>query len=217
VSERIQCFFLSPSDVALRALRRFTWSDRGTCPIHGDYGHDASIELERVPADTVLEYGAAGFGTCEPPEDVPFGDARWPIACACSYAFTPEDQWQYKVTRLYRRSDTGELLTLRDAPVGAMWNADWMLEGVPPESNRWRGPDGHCLVVRTPGGDWTVDGRASNCTMPGDDTHKCWVRHGVPPLVTVSKQGGPTCAAGAGSILSGSYHGFLRDGQLVSC
>jgi hypothetical protein len=44
--------------------------------------------------------------------------------------------------------------------------------------------------------------------------HKCWVRHGEPPNHTVDKRGN-TCGAGAGSILSGSYHGFLRDGSFT--
>lgn len=53
-----------------------------------------------------------------------------------------------------------------------------------------------------------------NCTMPYDYEHRCWVRHGEPPAITVDKQG-HTCAAGAGSIQCGSYHGFLEDGALT--
>lgn len=33
-------------------------------------------------------------------------------------------------------------------------------------------------------------------------------------MITVDKNG-TTCAAGAGSISAGPYHGFLRNGQLV--
>jgi hypothetical protein len=61
---------------------------------------------------------------------------------------------------------------------------------------------------------WNIDSRAHNCTMPADFDHRCWVRHGEPPAITVDKNG-LTCAAGAGSIQSGGYHGFLRDGRLV--
>jgi hypothetical protein len=109
---------------------------------------------------------------------------------------------------MFRRSDNGEMTTLGNAPVGAMWYADWM--GI-------KGPDGHCLVVRLPGGhDWMVDGRCSNCTLPNDNEHQCWVRHGEPPNVTVDKNG-LTCGAGAGSIQIPGWHGFLRNGELVTC
>jgi hypothetical protein len=50
--------------------------------------------------------------------------------------------------------------------------------------------------------------------MPDDGEHRCWVRHGEPPRITVDKNG-PTCQAGAGSILAGDYHGFLRDGAFT--
>ena len=73
---------------------------------------------------------------------------------------------------------------------------------------------GHLLVVCPSGQSWDIDSRASNCTMPDDRTHRCWVRHGEPPNLTVDKAG-KTCAAGAGSIIAGSYHGFLRNGELT--
>jgi len=62
-----------------------------------------------------------------------------------------------------------------------------------------------------------IDGPANNCTRkddPGQKHHHCWVRHGVPPSITVDKNG-PTCEAGAGSILTKNWHGFLRNGMLV--
>jgi hypothetical protein len=61
-----------------------------------------------------------------------------------------------------------------------------------------------------------IDSRASNCTLPNDREHKCWIRHGTPPDLTVDKNG-KTCAAGAGSIQLGNYHGFLRNGHLEEC
>lgn len=61
---------------------------------------------------------------------------------------------------------------------------------------------------------WNIDSRAGNCGSPEDFEHRCWVRHGEPPAITVDKSG-PTCVAGSGSIDSGTWHGFLRDGQLV--
>lgn len=50
--------------------------------------------------------------------------------------------------------------------------------------------------------------------MPDDAEHRCWIRHGEPPLITVDKNG-LTCAAGAGSIQCRDYHGFLRDGSFT--
>lgn len=61
---------------------------------------------------------------------------------------------------------------------------------------------------------WSIDARANNCTMPADFEHRCWIRHGEPPAITVDKDG-LTCAAGAGSIQTGSWHGYLRAGMLV--
>lgn len=107
---------------------------------------------------------------------------------------------------IWRRIDTGEEKVLRDFGPGAMWFAPWL-------NDFHAGPDGQCLVVKTPGGDWLVDSRASNCTMPQDGDHKCWIRHGTAPEITVDKNG-KTCAAGAGSIQCGKYHGFLRAGYL---
>jgi hypothetical protein len=68
----------------------------------------------------------------------------------------------------------------------------------------------------TPGGEWIIDSRASNCTMPEDTEHRCWVRHGEAPDFHVDKNG-KTCNAGAGSIKCGSYHGFLQNGFLTDC
>lgn len=75
--------------------------------------------------------------------------------------------------------------------------------------------DRHLAVVTPDGHWWDVDSRAKNCTLPNDKTHRCWVRHGEPPNVTVDKAGA-TCSAGAGSIQTPDWHGFLRDGQLVT-
>lgn len=119
---------------------------------------------------------------------------------------------------VWRNVETGEeYFSQAQVPPGAMWFADWLL-GI--ENEPFAGPDGRSLGVRLPNGsDWMIDGVCSNCTDRDgalSGKHKCWVRHGVPPLVTVDKNG-VTCGAGAGSILSGGYHAFLRDGVLVEC
>lgn len=118
------------------------------------------------------------------------------------------------------RPDTGEkFLSQEKLPAGAMWFAPWYKDLGP----RYNAPDGTCLVVNTPAGAWTIDSKSSNCGRPDDDVHKCWVRHGVAPEITVDKNGN-TCSAGAGSIMQSiagghkaNYHGFLRNGYLEEC
>jgi hypothetical protein len=76
----------------------------------------------------------------------------------------------------------------------------------------------HLYVILPDGSFWDADGRAANCALPGDTTHRCWVMTGDPaahpPTVSAGK-GGHTCAAGAGSIQSPSgWHGYLDGGWL---
>lgn len=136
------------------------------------------------------------------------------MTCACGYVFTEGDHRATESSLVYRRTDTGEILTLSEAPIGAMWDCTWF-SGTPYHRP---GADGVHLCVRTPGGTWEVDGRASNCTRPDDDAHRCWVRHGDVRAgeIHVDKNG-DTCSAGAGSILQGGYHGFLHNSHLVQC
>lgn len=204
----IRCFWLEPADQVQRALRRYTPDHRGSTYTCADGWHEAFLPIDTVPAVFVESERGRLLGAHD--SDITDTDPRWPATCdRCSFAFGAEHRRQVFTQLLYRRTDTGALLTLRDAPAGAMWDAWWY-----PANGAWRGADGRALIVKTPGGEWHVDGRASNCTMPTDCEHKCWVRHGEPPNVTVDKNG-RTCGAGAGSILAGSYHGFLRQGQLV--
>jgi hypothetical protein len=116
--------------------------------------------------------------------------------------------------RIFRRVDTGEELGgfASKLPPGACYDATWYHE--------WRtGPDGRALVVILPNGHgWFIDGEASNCTKKGDKEHRCWCRHGRPEDGTLHvDKNGNTCSAGAGSIQSGGYHGFLRNGHLEEC
>lgn len=149
-----------------------------------------------------------------PPSGVPHGDPRWPVKCeGCDYHFTENDEWQDFTRQIYVDRATGKEYTLDERVPGMMWYADWMPAA-------YKGPDGHCLVVVCPGGrEWMIDGQASNCTMKQDvgpygQAHRCWVRHGTPPNITVDKNG-KTCAAGGGSIIAGAYHGFLRNGEFT--
>ena len=76
----------------------------------------------------------------------------------------------------------------------------------------WTNCDGRHLHAVCPNGcHWDIDSRASNCGLPGDTEHRCWIRSGEPPNVNVDKNG-RTCSAGAGSIVCSDYHGFLTAG-----
>lgn len=201
---RIRCFFLEHTGRVQVYLRRYQSSLNHTeCPDHGY--HDAQTSLGEEPEER-SERGYISNGT---KSMLPHDDPRWPIACSCGYTFQEHDHWQRNVDSLYQRTDTQEETTIRNAPVGAMWDAWWMNDFCQPQGK-------HNLAVKTPGGDWMIDSQASNCTMKDDrmqEHHHCWVRTGEPPDVTAGKDG-VTCGAGAGSIQCGSYHGFLRGGWL---
>lgn len=193
---KIQCFMIEPTDRLRRKLRRYaSGKKRGKCSaMPGPEGyHNASAPFDVAPAvwtehDGFKSY--SGGSDDAPPRD----DPRWPTSCVCGYIFQDADEWQLFNELLYVRKDTGEELTLRDAPPGAMWNAFWY----PPAFGH--GPDGLALMVMTPAGEWHIDGESSN--GPG------WTRTGTPPLVTARP-----------SILIGNnrYHGFLTDGRLEEC
>jgi len=198
-----------------RSLRRYkSQADYKVreCPANGY--HDEMVPFDEVPA-MLDERGCYRVSDDDVSDAPPRDDARWPRQCRCGYQFAAGDEWQLFQDLLYRRVDTGEVMTLRDAPPGALWRARWMenLGG----SSMWVGADGQAWMCKTPGGEWHIDGPASNCTDKEGQTrgeHKCWVRHGVAPDFTIDKNG-KTCSAGAGSILCGSYHGFLQNGYLT--
>lgn len=213
-----QTFWLEPTDEVAAGLRRYASRDQTGWTCAAGY-HDALTYIGRGPARYVER---DGHRTLESPDDGSYpDDARWPTHCrhGCGYEFTNDDHWQPWSLLIYRRTDTGEDRVLHQsasaesvgapaAEPGASWDAWWM-----PFS---RGDDGIYLMVRLPDGhDWAVDSQASNCTRPGEP-HKCWIRHGDPKAckVTVDKNG-ETCSAGAGSIGTPNWHGFLRDGRLV--
>ncbi len=187
-------FSLEPTDQVRVALRRFANEDAGLCP--GAQGerrpHGASTIIAVQPA----RFGA-GSGYChmllaqEQPAD---DDPRWPAFCGCGRAFAATDPRYLDQDLLYQRSVGGPPITLRDAGVGAMWDAWWMADD-DGRDRGYTGPDGISLCVKTPGGDWMVDSQASNCTrdqwQPAGTaahpnarrfvrSHDCWVRHGDP-------------------------------------
>lgn len=84
-------------------------------------------------------------------------------------------------------------------------------------TGRWSNCDGRHLMAVCPNDHhWDVDSRASNCGSPDDTVHRCWVRHGDPPAPVHVDKAGPTCTAGAGSIVAGDYHGFLHDNAFTA-
>lgn len=120
------------------------------------------------------------------------------------------------------RCDNGEVLSAGvdwfpgwNLPPGAMYFLRLSNHGGgihPGDYLFFEGP--HLHVVLPNGHEWNIDARARNCDRRDDITHRCWVRHGEPPDITVDKNGN-TCTAGGGSIHSGDYHGFLRDGAFT--
>lgn len=208
----VRCFLLEPTDTVRRWLRRYTEQHAGSSWTCAGGWHEAMVLFDDAPAiweDRTDNYGWKHRVVTHPEGDKPSPeDPRWPTKCEkCPYLFRDEVR-QFFYDLLYRRKDTGALVTLRDAPPGAMWDAWWLhdLEG-----GMLGGPtaDGRVLMVKCPNGrEWCIDGRASNCGSPKDDKHKCWIRHGEPPDLVVDKNG-LTCSAGAGSIAAGDYHGFL--------
>lgn len=204
MGERIRCFMVEKSDVYQGCC--IFYAD-APCTIRGEKGHRA---------ETVRAYqpGADSHFVLNDWRRVVLEDGS--SACECGYVFKSDELVHSSARPLWRRVDSGELI-YGDTPPGAMWYATWYEE----DPNTPKGPDGRCLIVQCPGGEWFVDSRASNCDLPNDNEHRCWVRHGEPPNVTVDKAG-LTCKAGAGSIWirmgnPDSYHGFLRNGFLERC
>jgi len=224
----IQTFFIEPTGRAKIGLRRYRSTrneDTKKCPLQYSY-HNKIVWVgeatEKRTSDGYIE---------STPVDSYQDDPRWPAKCDCGYAFDPMDEADQVFTEtIYRRTDTGEEMTQRDAPAGAIWNAWWM-----PSAKR-PGGDGMYLCCRMPGNhDWAIDGRATNCDSPCkvcgvpyhahenkghnyEDArpHQCWIRHGPPSNLTVDKNG-VTCGAGAGSIVVPGWHGFLTAGILKPC
>lgn len=228
----VKCFLLEPTTKIERRLRRYVSSSSGVrCPgSDSPYSyHNASAFLDYVEAGGPQDIGLS------PDAEAAKAFSGWPTKCnACDYQFQESDSWQVATDHVFTRADTGEEILLRDAPPGAMWNAYWFAE----YGHEWVGPDGQTLTVVCPDGtQWNIDSRANNCDSPCENCkrswathyqetdpakrcreykdsrpHKCWIREGAPPMITVGKNG-VTCSAGQGSIATGTYHGFLRNGE----
>jgi len=186
----IECFLIEKNEYGyLRAV----FSNHDKCEYPGNYNYHRS---EIVGTEQFSELNSLALSNLAHNSPLPI--------CKCGFQFTIADYYGGGLYHPWHRVDNNE--PSDQSVPGAMW---WG------ESYSFNTPEGtQALFVETPGGPWCIDSRASNCTKPEDNEHRCWIRHGEVPKITVDKNGN-TCSAGAGSIQAGNYHGFLRDGILV--
>ena len=191
---KIKCLWLEPTEYMQISLRRYKGAQDGQ-PLcnHTNSYHDAKVVV--VPQVERPKDQDTGRGLLDHP-DYPHDDPRWPKECPCGFKFGDDAHWQVNERILYSNPEMNGLITIDDAPVGSMWDAWWY---------NHKGPDGRCIVVRTPGGDWIVD-------YPCKDG-KGWERTGTPPNITAR----PSIGIGGDPGGRWKYHGFLTDGYLVEC
>lgn len=189
--------WIYPSGETQLDLRRYCPSEKRKCPSVTGHGYcDASVVIGKVQKDAQHP-------------SISHDDGRWPTQCACGYHFHEHDEWQANYRDIYRNQEGTWEGTLRNLPPGAVYDAHWY-----PESYKVNGQ--YLVVVCPDGWKWEVDSMASNCDKRDDKIHKCWVRHGRAEDGTLHvDKNGITCNAGAGSILTPNYHGFLRHGILT--
>jgi hypothetical protein len=188
---------MEPTDEVEVHLRRYAGGYGSNCCSASGYGyHNASVVMER----------GSRFSYPTVHGDVwPHTDAHWPQQCACGYVFKPEDPWQFNPEALYRRVDTGQLVTLDAAPAGAMFHCDWHVG----RKFYHAGPDGVMLTVKLPDRSWwCVDGPSY---PDGVAKEGSWQRSGAIPNITAT----PSILIG-GNGHPTSYHGFLTNGVLNS-
>lgn len=218
----VKCFYVEFNNFALVSLRRYSAGnpDAANNSCSGPYGyHNARVPYKLIPAGINKERGHYDYlEIVQRPDNKselwnPVNKCKY-----CDYQFTEQDEYQVFHEIQYICKADSTIHYLAEHTPGMMWDSWWYRRTPEPKPGLvYCGPDGLTLTVYCPdGGQWTIDGRASNCTLPKDNEHRCWVRHGVPPMITVDKNG-HTCDAGAGSIISpnGNYHGFLQNGEFT--
>jgi hypothetical protein len=188
-----ECFLLRPTNKYRVNLRRY--SNSSMCPTN-NWCHNADVFIGVEEHSTRPVSGDS--------EGLPHDDDRWPQKCdQCAYRFLEADYWQVNFDNIYAAVDGREFTLISSdqmtndktmmAPPGALWECDWM---------PGKGPDGKSYCVRTPGGDWHIDGTYS---------HGRWTRTGTAPNFTVM----PSILIGKKSDGSWQYHGWFRRGRLV--
>lgn len=144
------------------------------------------------------------WDACGDTEDYP--TEMWPTHCdKCGQPVPVDGKKQVFSSHLWD-TPSGKL------EPGCLFWVDYL-----PINMYWDNHVGPHLYAMLPNGhEWNIDSRASNCGSPNDRTHRCWRRHGDPETGNVHvDKNGETCSAGAGSIQSGNYHGFLNNGEFT--
>ncbi len=207
----VRCFVLRDLPFERLWLRRYADGPCPSMPGEYSYHHAMVIWRERAPAEKKI-HPLHGYPTIQtlgvPPAHE---DARWPTRCACGFEFPAEAEHQLFPRQIWATDDNREM-TLEDAPVGAMWNCWWFADRREYKGpGSFVGPDGLSLNVKTPGGDWLIDG--PSYSEDGERMTGGWARSGTPPEITVTPS--IRCLGGKGK--PDKYHGWLRGGVLVPC
>lgn len=164
----IECFWVEPAPVRRNLYTRWCgyWRGEGSnigcklldagCRIHcadillGDEPMESTVTVD-LGDGTVRRVGSSSR------EATPEERAAhpWPDRCECGKA---EIRWE----QLWVAPATGEMRPLERWGAGAMFEAWWM------DYPAWHGPDGICLIVRTPAGDWHPDHAKQKWSRTGD-------------------------------------------------
>lgn len=222
-------------EVGTRASLRVYWGE-DDCPNSYGLGRPGIHNVVRFLADSATREDWDLGGK---PEQYPA--SSWPTQCAhCAAAVPPRvapipcdcgtvgctrlppgaPVYQVFHRRLYQPITGADRLIRDEFCPGDMYWGDWYScaeGGTCPYC--WTNCTGKHLMIELPNGrTWDVGSRASNCTLPEETTHRCWIIEGDPERdrITISKNG-HTCNAGGGSIQAGDYHGVLQGGILRAC
>jgi len=164
------CFWLEPVNQVRVSLRR--WRRVAPC-LNGDRVCTAKTPILQVEPGPTVQWAR--------------NDWRWPTRCAsCGFPFNASDYHRTMHEPLYRRQDTGAVMTLSEAPPGAMWAV-----------NGPQGPDGLSVCLLLPDDTvWHVDRTPASNARP-------WKRIGSLPNITV-RPGVVTATGWQGSVTRGA-------------
>ena len=151
----VTCFLLESTGFVRIGLRRYRQTSQDAdqkCPRSGGWGYHGGLAIlgmaaiawsaEKPDASHWFEGPDGRYGVPQftyPAHD----DPRWPLRCECGEPFTDDDPWQEWSEALYQRGDApypcrdSDVMTLRDAPDGAMWDARTGTRGRDLMAARW--------------------------------------------------------------------------------